>query len=213
MDGKLGQYAAYVTTCSAREEPVQNLQEATSALLDAFSRRNNGATPRKIIVYRDGVSDNQFESVLEREITAYKEALMLRGFGPDDVQIAVVMCQKRHQTRLVYQADARIDGTGDYVNPCVGLCVDGRSFYGDAGSKLADSDRGCINTPGLNEFYLNSHAAVLGTSKPCKYVLIYDEIGLKLSEIELFTYWTTHLYCRCTRSVSYATPGMLHVIF
>jgi eukaryotic translation initiation factor 2C len=38
-------------------------------------------------------------------------------------------------------------------------------------------------------------------------VLIYDEIGLKLSEIELFTYWTTHLYCRCTRSVSYATPA------
>jgi eukaryotic translation initiation factor 2C len=77
MDGKLGQYAAYVTTCASREEPVQNLQEATSALLDAFSRRNHGATPRKIIVYRDGVSDNQFESILEREVTAYKEALAL----------------------------------------------------------------------------------------------------------------------------------------
>ncbi len=31
-----------------------------------------------------------------------------------------------------------------------------------------------------NEFYLNSHLAVLGTSKPCKYSLIYDEIGLKV---------------------------------
>ena len=183
MDGKLGQFAAYVTTCSSREEPVQNLQEATTALLDAFSRRNNGATPRRIIVYRDGVSDNQFETVLEREVTAYKEALMLRGFGPDDVQIAVVMCQKRHQTRLVYQADPSMDGTGDYVNPCVGLCVDGRSY---AGKSVVESEYGCINTPGLNEFYLNSHAAVLGTSKPCKYVLIYDEIGLKVKMPKYF---------------------------
>ncbi len=29
----------------------------------------------------------------------------------------------------------------------------------------------------------------------------------KLAEIELLTFWMTHLYCRCTRSVSYATPA------
>ena len=32
----------------------------------------------------------------------------------------------------------------------------------------------------LNEFYLNSHVAIQGTSKPCKYSLIYDEIGFKV---------------------------------
>lgn len=179
MDGKLGQYAAYVTTCTSREEPVCNLQEATSSLLDTFSRRNGGVSPRKIIVYRDGVSESQFDKVLERELAAYKEALMLHGFGPDDVQISIIVCQKRHQTRLVYQADPSIDGTGDYVNPCVGLCVDGRSFVGE-NKKRKDVDKDCINTAGWNEFYLNSHAAVLGTSKPCKYILIYDEIGLKV---------------------------------
>ena len=26
-------------------------------------------------------------------------------------------------------------------------------------------------------------------------------------ELELFTFWITHLYCRCTRAVSYATPA------
>ena len=30
---------------------------------------------------------------------------------------------------------------------------------------------------------------------------------LQLSELELLTYWTTYLYCRCNKSVSYATPA------
>lgn len=63
MDGMLGQYAAYVTTCASRTEPVTNLQEATSGLLDAFCRRNNGKMPVRIIIYRDGVADNQFQQV------------------------------------------------------------------------------------------------------------------------------------------------------
>ena len=57
------------------------------------------------------------------------------------------------------------------------------------------------------EFYLNSHAASLGTSKPTRYVLLHDEIGLKLSEVELLTFWLTHLYARCTKSVSIAAPA------
>lgn len=30
---------------------------------------------------------------------------------------------------------------------------------------------------------------------------------LQISELELLTYWTTYLYCRCNKSVSYATPA------
>jgi eukaryotic translation initiation factor 2C len=59
----------------------------------------------------------------------------------------------------------------------------------------------------LNEFYLNSHHSLQGTAKACKYSLIYDEIGLRISEVELLTYWSTYLYARCTKSVSYATPA------
>jgi eukaryotic translation initiation factor 2C len=57
------------------------------------------------------------------------------------------------------------------------------------------------------EFYLNSHIAIQGTAKPCKYALVYDEIGFKLSELELLTYWSCYLYARCNRSVSLATPA------
>lgn len=51
-----------------------------------------------------------------------------------------------------------------------------------AGISEDDSDPiGCIVSPNYNEFYLNSHAASLGTSKPTKYILLRDEIG--------FTVW------------------------
>ncbi len=123
------------------------------------------------------------------------------------MKIAIVVCQKRHHTRIVYQPANPTPGhTGgpEYLNPCVGLVVDSARSEATNGGKL-----GSICSPGINEFYLNSHTAVLGTSKPCKYSLIYDDIGVKMAELELLTYWMTHLYCRCTRAVSYATPGML----
>lgn len=28
-----------------------------------------------------------------------------------------------------------------------------------------------------------------------------------MTELQLLTFWLTHLYCRCTRSVSLVTPG------
>jgi eukaryotic translation initiation factor 2C len=37
--------------------------------------------------------------------------------------------------------------------------------------------------------------------------LIHDEIGFKISEVELLTYWTTYLYVRANKSVSYASPA------
>jgi hypothetical protein len=147
-----------------KNEPVANLQRAISALLlDAFSARNQGQIPKRIIVYRDGVADNQFESVLEKELVAYKDALMLKGYyGEDEVQIAIVMCQKRHHTRLVYQYDEgnpnRNPDSKEFINPCVGLCVDGRAFLKNKDpDAVEDGDAvGSINSPNTNEFYLNS---------------------------------------------------------
>jgi eukaryotic translation initiation factor 2C len=183
-DGMLGQYAAYISSTMARDEPVNDLDTAVGAVLDTFCQRNNGKMPKRIIVYRDGVADNQFHEILEKELGAYKNALNHRGYNEEAVQIAMVICQKRHQARLVY--DSKEHG---FLNPCVGLCVDAR-MYKDRDPTKKNSDEndpiGSISSPGMNEFYLNSHAAVLGTSKPCKYTLIYDEIGIKVRNITHF---------------------------
>jgi eukaryotic translation initiation factor 2C len=61
--------------------------------------------------------------------------------------------------------------------------------------------------PEYADLYLASHVAIQGTSKPVKYTLLYEQIGIKIAELQLLTYWTTYLYSRCNRSVSIATPA------
>jgi eukaryotic translation initiation factor 2C len=162
-------------------------------LLAAFKARNN-AMPAHIVIYRDGVGDSQFDTVLKTELPQVKDALAFMGYLDDAVKVSIIICQKGHHTRLVYEEKVP-GGKSVPINPCPGLVVD------------ASGGANSIVNAVINEFYLNSHVAIQGTAKPCKYALIYDEIGFKVSELELLTYWTTYLYCRCNRSVSYATPA------
>jgi eukaryotic translation initiation factor 2C len=167
---------------------------------------------------RDGVSDGQFNEVLDNELPALHGALERLGVPRENVRIAILVCQKRHHTRFVYEEPngsesfterskclndvvdtmlfvmVCVASAPTRINPCPGVVVDARSV---------DS----IVSSVYNEFYLNSHAPIQGTSKPCKYALLYDEVGFKISELELLTYWTTYLYARCNKSVSYATPA------
>lgn len=188
MDGSAWQYAAHISAQTGRVEMVDALEDAFDGLLKSFKARNN-RMPRRIVVFRDGVSDAQFEQVLGNELVKIKNALALHG-DVDSIKISIVICQKGHHTRLFYE-----DSEGTVHNPCPGLVVD------------ASGGNQSITNSVINEFYLNSHAAIQGTCKPCKYSLIHDEIGFTLSELELLTYWTTYLYARCNKSVSYATPA------
>jgi eukaryotic translation initiation factor 2C len=165
---------------------VGALTEAMDSLLASFRTRNKGAMPQTLVVYRDGVSEGQYDQVLQQELPQIQEAIALQGFTADSVRIAIVVCTKGHRTRIVCQEGPG----GEYVNPCPGLVVDS-----------------VVTSENLNEFYLNSHAAIQGTAKPCRYTVLYDEVGFKMSELQLLTYWTTYLYARCNKSVSYATPA------
>ena len=195
MDGRACQYAAHISAQAPRVEIVSALEEAVRKLLDCFRSRNNGKLPASIIVYRDGVGDGQFEDVINRELPPIKTAIALLGYHEEDVKIAIVICQKGHHTRLVYEEAGQPGQAPSYINPCPGLVVD------------ANGEETSIASGRYNEFYLNSHIAIQGTSKPCKYALVYDEIGFKMAELELLTYWSCYLYCRCNKSVSLATPA------
>ena len=113
------------------------------------------------------------------------------GCHEDHIKIAVVICQKRHHTRLVYENK----DDESYMNLCPGIVVDSRG------------QENSITSASNIEFYLNSHVGIQGTCKASKYSLIYDTIGLSLSDIELITYWSTYLYGRVNRCVSVATPA------
>jgi eukaryotic translation initiation factor 2C len=192
MDGRASQYVAHLSAQSSRVEMVQSLENAMKSLLETFKTKNR-TMPAHIIVYRDGVSDGQFEAVIQQELPSIQNALTSMGYTDDSVKVSIVICQKGHHTRFAYEEN--VNGVKSLVNACPGLLVD------------ATGGVNSVASASINEFYLNSHVAIQGTAKPCKYALIYDEIGFKLSELELLTYWSCYLYCRCNRSVSYATPA------
>jgi eukaryotic translation initiation factor 2C len=160
LDGHFKDYAAHISvqkTC--RAETVTQLEEAMLSLLRTFLEKN-GSMPETIVIYRDGVSDSQFSMVLDQELPFLKSAIMQLGYSAESVKVVIIVCQKGHHTRLVYE-----DGDKNVLNPCPGLCVDGL-------------DPRSICSGEYNEFYLSSGIAIQGTSKPCKYAIIYDELGL-----------------------------------
>lgn len=184
------QYVAHIRSQAAGVEIVATLTEAMFNLFNSFKKKN-GVMPAHVLIYRDGVGDTQFDEVLSAELPQVQEAVKRMGCTLDEVKISIVVCQKRHSTRLVYRAA----GSSDIVNLCPGIVAD------------ATLGEDSIASANHNEFYLTSHVSIQGTAKACKYSLIYDKIGMRLSELELLTYWTCYLYCRCNRSVSLATPA------
>ncbi len=193
LDGSASQYAAHMSAQEKKDDINTSLLEAMTGLVATFKRKN-GSCPEHVIVYRDGVSEGQYMTVLDEEIEKIRQAISLNSGDGKNVKVTFMSCSKRHSTRLVYNDGT--EETPNYINPCSGVCVD-----------ATGQDSGDIVSSTLHEFYLNSHGAIQGTSKCTKYTLLYDQIGFKIAELELLTYWTTYLYCRCNKSVSVATPA------
>lgn len=99
MDIKATEYCGrYSKNKEPRNEIIENLQEMTNNLLHAFYLKNN-TLPDRILFYRDGVSEGQFEHVLRIEVKALKtvfESIYKKGFEP---KLTFVVVQKRHHTR------------------------------------------------------------------------------------------------------------------
>ena len=112
--GSCGQYAAYLSLETDKAGICNNLSDAMEHLIAAFKNRNHGCAPERIIIYRDGVSQGQFEQVVEKEVSLIKDGLALTG-DMGKTKITFVVCTKRHSTRVVYE---RADGT--VMNPCSG---------------------------------------------------------------------------------------------
>ena len=103
------------------QEIIIDLAEIARELLIEFYRANNGCKPSKILFYRDGVGEGQFDQVLVHEVRAVQEACMRleESYRP---RITFVVVQKRHHTRLFCENDRDTSGKSCNVPP--GTTVD-----------------------------------------------------------------------------------------
>lgn len=63
-----------------------------------------------------------------------------------------------------------------------------------------------IVDPYTFQFFLASHAAIQGVTKPAKYCILLNESNFNADDLQAITYDLCHLFTRCNRSVSYPAP-------
>ena len=161
-----------------------------------FYKSTRGYKPHRVILYRDGISEQQFLKVLNQELLAIREACMSleMAYRPG---ITFIVVQKRHHTRLFCCShEASI--------PCVPHCSK-EECHKENIPPGTTVDVG-ITHPTEFDFYLCSHPGIQGTSRPSHYHVLWDDNKFDADQLQLLTYQLCHTYVRCTRSVSVPAP-------
>ncbi|CAH8491218.1 unnamed protein product [Heterobilharzia americana] len=165
----------------AAREIIDDMRLIVKELLELYLRNTNGRFPTRMIFYRDGVSEGQFENVLVEELAAIQRACTDIRPG-EEPGITYIVVQKRHHVRF-RPSDPRARN----VEP--GTVVDRE-----------------ITHPREFDFYLCSQEGIQGTSKPAHYHVLYDDNNWTSDALQTFTYHLCYSYMRCSRSVSYPAP-------
>lgn len=168
------------------QEIIRDMKSIALQMLENFRKACN-LYPRKIIVFRDGVSEGQFQHALNYEVSGIQQAC--KELTNAIIPITFIVVQKRHQTRL-FPVNPR-QGVGRNQNVPPGTCVDQK-----------------ITHPVYFDYFICSHEGIQGTSKPAKYTVLHDDIKLPVEELQSLCYNLCHTYVRCTRSVSLPAPVM-----
>ncbi|KAK1268366.1 Protein argonaute 2 [Acorus gramineus] len=171
-------YAARISAQPHRTEQILEFGDMVREHVEHYKGLNKGR-PDNIVIFRDGVADNQFEMVIDKELPDIREKL---GYSP---KITVIVAQKRHHTRL-FPEEGRALGS---LNVPPGTVVD---------TVVVDQTR--------PNFYLCSHQGLIGTSKSTHYHVLMDDIGFDPGEVQRMTYHLCYTFARCTKPVSLVPP-------
>ena len=187
-DDHCARYVARLSSQASRVEVIEDLELMASEIALNFYRSNGQTKPKRVIFYRDGVSESQFQIVLNDELKALRKAFAKLGDGTYNPPVTFVVAQKRHKTRLFVENPGK-DGDGRNGNVPAGTVVDTNICHATE-----------------HDFFLQSHAGIRGTTRSVHYHVLCDENGFGADAIQGLTFALSHLYSRCTRSVSLVPP-------
>lgn len=201
VDTILGQWPADIRVQTSRQEMVSGLDELLRSRLRVWAKNNRNAYPENIIVYRDGVSEGQYDKVIDEELPLLKNACQTTY--PADAlkkglpRISIIIVGKRHHTRFYPTEQEHAD---KFNNPKNGTVV----------------DRGVTEARNW-DFFLQAHTALKGTARPAHYFTVWDEIFHKQTPkapfknaadiLESLTHNMCYLFGRATKAVSLCPPA------
>ena len=102
-DRYLAQWPAEIRVNPARQEKVNTLHSMLRSHLLSWKERH-GSLPNRLLIYRDGVSEGQFQMVLDEELPQLREACA-SAYGKaykkeESPRITLIIVGKRHHTRF-----------------------------------------------------------------------------------------------------------------
>ncbi|KAI9615678.1 hypothetical protein KEM48_005555 [Puccinia striiformis f. sp. tritici PST-130] len=160
------------------QEPIQLFRTLLFGLLQKWAKNNPVQKyPRRMIIFRDGVSDGEFSQVLE------SDAVQKLSGKADECKITFIVCVKNHRLRM--SPDSR--------------CQD-RSGNAPAGSVLDNR----IGDPLLFDFFAQTQAGLQGTSRPTRYVILKDESNSSADQLQAIIQIISSGFQRATRMASRA---------
>ena len=147
---------------------------------------NQGRFPEHVIIFRDGVSEGEFQHVLQQELRDIKAVWEDLDSSPKkelhpSIKYSVVIASKRHHIRF-FPAGSQKDQSG---NPLPGT--------------LVERD---VTSAREWDFYLCAHKAIQGTARPVHYQVIHDEMGMDPDWFIQFVYDQSYGYVRSSTPVS-----------
>ncbi|KAF5757798.1 putative post-transcriptional gene silencing PAZ-Argonaute family [Helianthus annuus] len=181
-------YVSKMRSQTHRQEIIHDLADMVEEILNDFVRELS-KLPKRLIFFRDGVSETQFQKVLADELQAIREACRrFTGYNPP---ISFVVVQKRHHTRL-FPADP--------------VSNSGRNMFSDENVPPGTVVDSVVTHPKEFDFYLCSHWGVKGTSRPTHYHILWDENRFTSDEFQKLVYNLCFTFVRCTKPVSLVPP-------
>ena len=200
VDKALGQWPADVRIQTSRQEMVDNLDDMFASRLRLWQAKNK-SLPENILMYRDGVSEGQYQTVLDVELVQIRRACEKLYPATDSKKgiphISIIVVGKRHHTRFYPTKTEDADRSS---NPQNGTVV----------------DRGVTEARNW-DFFLQAHTALQGTARPAHYYVVIDEIFRKrrltpphqsaADALEELTHNLCYLFGRATKAVSICPPA------
>ncbi|POS76344.1 hypothetical protein DHEL01_v205258 [Diaporthe helianthi] len=151
-----------------------------------------------VVIYRYGVSESQIETALNQEVPVIRETFK-KVFDAKPVQITLVVAIKGHAIRFFPMQVGGGSEVSRNIKP--GTVVDN-----------------IVTRHRYREFFLASHFAHNGNTKPARYVVLVDEVFNEgdasnpdpvhpSGQLEKFTHDLCYLFGRATKAVGICTPA------
>ena len=175
---------------------VAGLDGMLKSRLRLWAKNNKGTYPENILIYRDGVSEGQYDIVLDQELPLLRKPCK-KVYPAGDTKkglprMLIIIVGKYHNTRFYPTKKEDADRSS---NPQNGTVVD----HGVTEAQNWD-------------FFLQAHATIQGTARPAHYYTVLDEIfcGGKIQApfqnaadaLEDLTHNMCYLFGRATKAVS-----------